>query len=373
MKISIIVPSYNEGSNVIRLAERLLPVLESAAWDFEVIFVDDSLDETPMLLRELHERDARFRCLHRERERGLATAVLAGFRIAEGDLFVVMDADLQHPPEIVPQLVRTMMEKGCDLVVPSRFVPGGDDGGLSWPRKVVSWTARTIARVALKKARGITDPTSGMFAVRREAVEQSVFNPVGWKILLEIMVRGKIETVEEIPYSFVARDLGDSKMSLKEQARYLLHIVKLVAHSEEDLRFWKFCLVGGSGVVVNTIMYATLVGMDWQVWAAFCAASFLSMVSNFALNNAFTWRHEKNDPIWTRFFKFVLVSTGGIALSSGLVYALFHWVGLHYLLSGWVGILGGMAWNFALNDLWTFARRRRRKTRADNSQSARSV
>ncbi|MDF2715598.1 MAG: hypothetical protein K0R28_2523, partial [Paenibacillus sp.] len=102
MKISIIVPSYNEGSNVIRLAERLLPVLESAAWDFEVIFVDDSLDETPMLLRELHERDARFRCLHRERERGLATAVLAGFRIAEGDLFVVMDADLQHPPEIVP-------------------------------------------------------------------------------------------------------------------------------------------------------------------------------------------------------------------------------------------------------------------------------
>jgi dolichol-phosphate mannosyltransferase len=357
MKISIIIPCYNEGNNVIRLANRLLPILESLPNPFEVIYMDDSSDDTPTLLKELNERDARFRYVHRMHKRGLATAVLDGFRIATGDVFVVMDADLQHPTEIIPEMLSTL-QKGYDMVIPSRFVPGGKDGGLNWSRKVVSWTARTIARVALKNARKITDPTSGMFMVRREAIDYVDFQPIGWKIMLEILVRGRIDSVVEIPYTFVARDLGSSKMSSKEQIRYLQHVCKLVLHSEEDLKFWKFCLVGGSGLAVNTAAYVSLVELDVYVVYSFLIASLISMASNFMLNNWFTWRHSKLDSIWGRFFKFIIVSIGGIMISSSIVYALYHWIELNYILSGWVGVVGGIAWNYVLNDRWTFFKKK---------------
>lgn len=369
MKVSVIVPSYNEGANVSRLADRLISVLERCRYEFEILFVDDSRDDTPLILQRMQEADSRIRFLHRDRERGLATAVLAGMRLATGDVFVVMDADLQHPPELVPELLEAVCN-GYDLVIPSRFVPGGDDGGLNRFRKIVSWTARMIARVALKKVRPITDPTSGFFAVRRESVEISRLNPTGWKILLEIIVRGNPKSWKEIPYGFIARDLGDSKMGLQEQWRYLYHILRLVAYSDEDSRFWKFCLVGASGVVVNTTVYVLLVRGHWNVTAAFLAASIVSMTSNFILNNRFTWKTGAPDSAWKRYAKFLVVSTVGIGLSSGLVYLLYHWLHLHYLASGWLGILGGVIWNFAANDHWTFKRKNR--SGESPSRSARS-
>ncbi|NOU93073.1 glycosyltransferase [Paenibacillus sp. LMG 31456] len=356
MKISVIVPSYNEGNNVIRLAHRLQAVLESSTYLFEVIYVDDSTDNTPELLEELRLSDSRFTYVHRTNSRGLATAVLEGFRQATGDVFIVMDADLQHPPEMIPEMMKSILQ-GNDMVIPSRFVPGGKDGGLSWSRKIVSWTARSIARLALKRARHVTDPTGGIFAVRRGVVDGLHFDPIGWKIMLEILVRGRVDKVAEIPYTFVARDLGDSKMSLQEQFRYLHHIAKLVIGSEEDFRFWKFCIVGGSGVLVNTTVYVSLVQASLNIVTAFVVASIVSMISNFVLNNRFTWSYSKVDSHWARFIKFSVVSVGGILLSSGLVYALYHWLLVNYLLSGWIGIIGGILWNYSLNDSWTFSRK----------------
>jgi dolichol-phosphate mannosyltransferase len=356
MKISIIVPSYNEGDNVVRLAYRLKNVLESSPYPFEVIYVDDSTDTTPKLLEKLSLQDDRFKYVHRHYNRGLATAVIEGFKQATGDVLIVMDADLQHPPEIIPSMMMAL-ESGHDMVIPSRFVPGGNDGGLSWNRKAVSWTARMIARVAFKKARHITDPTSGIFAVRTEAVEGVQLDPIGWKIMLEILIRGKLKSVIEIPYSFVGRDLGDSKMSMQEQVRYIRHIIKLVMSSEEDTRFWKFCIVGGSGVLINTTVYVALVKTHLYVVAAFLLASFVSMVSNFLFNNRFTWNFLKADSRWIRFGKFTAVSVCGILISSGLVYALYHWCSLNYLLSGWIGIAGSIVWNYMVNDSWTFTRK----------------
>ncbi|AJY73964.1 glycosyltransferase [Paenibacillus beijingensis] len=362
MEISVVIPTFNEGRNVNILAERLTSVLSPLGRMFEIIFVDDSMDDTPNYLQKLTAGNPSVRYIHRTERRGLATAVLDGVDAAVGEIVVVMDADLQHPPEVIPDMIRTI-EQGCQMVIPSRFIPGGNDGGLNPYRKVVSWGARMIARAALRRIRQISDPTSGFFAVRKAAIEGIRFEPLGWKIMLEFIVRADIRSIAEIPYRFQARDLGSSKMNMGEHLRYLVHVGKLVAASDEDSRFVKFGLIGLCGVVVNTTLYWTLLKSGLAVFWAFLAASFISMLFNFVLNNRYTWqsRHGSGSSIlnWAgRLLKYSVVTSGSILLSSGLVSALVHFFHAHSLFSGWIGIAFGIVWNFVLNDKWTFSRKR---------------
>ncbi|MDB5085503.1 MAG: Dolichyl-phosphate beta-D-mannosyltransferase [Bacilli bacterium] len=222
--LSIIVPTFNERNNVRVITDRICQSLTDV--DFEVVFVDDSMDDTPEILRALADENARVTFYHRDGERGLATAVLNGFSLAKGDILTVMDADLQHPPELLPAMLKEI-QAGADMVVPSRFVPGGDDGGLAIHRKLVSWVARKIGQVMLAPVRISTDPTSGFFMFKRTVINSAHLNPVGWKILMEILVKGEIRAYREIPYQFQPRLDEASKMSAKEQWNYLLHIRRL--------------------------------------------------------------------------------------------------------------------------------------------------
>lgn len=222
--LSVIVPTFNERENVRVITERIANALHDI--QFEIVFVDDSVDETPQMLEKLSEQYAYVSFYHRVGERGLATAVIYGFQKAKGDILIVMDADLQHPPELLPQMMKEI-EAGADMVVPSRFIPGGDDGGLAIHRKLVSWVARGIGQALLKPVRISTDPTSGFFMFRRAVIDHAQLNPVGWKILMEILVKGNIRVYKEIPYRFQQRLNETSKMSLKEQWNYLLHIRRL--------------------------------------------------------------------------------------------------------------------------------------------------
>ncbi len=222
--LSIVVPTYNEGENVVRLAGCLGDVMKDRS--YELIYVDDSTDDTPFILDKLASSNPRVRYVRRTNERGLGTAVVKGFEVCRGQIIAVMDADLQHPPELLPMMLKTI-DLNADIVIPSRFVKGGDDGGLNLFRKMISGTARYMGKILLKPLRRIADPTSGFFILKKEVIEGVKLEPVGWKILIEVLVKGNYSNVTELPYHFKARKSGESKMSLKEQMNYVRHIIKL--------------------------------------------------------------------------------------------------------------------------------------------------
>ncbi|HOO27271.1 MAG TPA: polyprenol monophosphomannose synthase [Lachnospiraceae bacterium] len=230
-KISIVVPTYNESENVGNLANQIDYALKSIP--YEIIFVDDSTDHTPEVIKRVQAENANVRMEHRESEKGLATAVLKGFSLASGDYIAVMDADLQHPPSIL-RAMYAVMESGADFCVPSRFIPGGSDGGLGPYRKLVSGVARYIGKILLPCLRKITDPTSGLFMIKKKVIRDCDLQPIGWKILVEVLAMGTYGNVVEIPYKFQARPAGESKLSSKVTAEYLKQVCGLMKRGKKQ-------------------------------------------------------------------------------------------------------------------------------------------
>ncbi|MFD1676083.1 polyprenol monophosphomannose synthase [Alicyclobacillus fodiniaquatilis] len=249
MKLSIIIPTFNERDNVRVLTDRIDAAMSNLKLGYEIWFVDDSRDETTALLEEVSKERSHVHYLHRDNGRGLATAVVTGFEKANGKYLVVMDADLQHPPELLPTILKSL-EDGAEVVIPSRFVQGGTDGGLSLVRKFVSLTARMIGQIAIPRLRNVSDCTGGYFGLHRSVIEGIDLSPIGWKILLEILVKGRYQAVREIPYSFQPRDAGESKMSITELLNYLRHLLRLVMYSREDRRFYSYCFFGTLSVLI---------------------------------------------------------------------------------------------------------------------------
>lgn len=230
-KLSIVVPSFNEAGNVKNLVEQLDAAL--AGIEHEIIFVDDSTDNTPDVIKEVMAVNPGVRLEHRTDEKGLATAVLKGFSLAAGEYIAVMDADLQHPPAILKSMYAAM-ETGFDFCVPSRFVPGGDDGGLNLYRKLVSGTARYIGKILLPCLHKISDPTSGLFMFKREVIDGADMRPIGWKILIEVLATGTYKNVVEIPYRFQDRTAGESKLSTKVTLEYIKQVFELMSRGKKQ-------------------------------------------------------------------------------------------------------------------------------------------
>ena len=228
-KLSIVVPSFNESENVRPLVEQLDEALVNT--DHEIVFVDDSKDNTPDVIREIMKEKPYVRLEHRVGETGLATAVLKGFSLAEGDYIAVMDADLQHPPMILKYMYYAL-EEGYDFCIPSRFIPGGSDGGLNLYRKFVSGTARYIGKIALPCLRKVTDPTSGLFMFRRECLKDADLQPIGWKIMVEVLAMCTYSSIIEIPYTFQDREAGESKLSGKVTLEYLKQVLDLMKRAK---------------------------------------------------------------------------------------------------------------------------------------------
>jgi dolichol-phosphate mannosyltransferase len=356
MDLTIVIPTYNERDGVRALVDRIRAVLARENCRYEILFVDDSSDDTPQVLEQLTRLYPEVRYIHRSDERGLATAVAMGFKAARGRSLIVMDADLQHPPELIPLIAARL--KTADVVIPSRFIAGGSDGGLDWCRKLISWTARTIGRVALKRVRGISDCTGGYFGLRRGVLRGVQLDPVGWKILLEVLVKGRYRTVHEVPYAFAPRDSGQSKMSLKEQWNYLRHIARLVRSSPEDRRFLSFCLVGTLGVGVNLLSLSALLNLfAIDKLAGSVGASLIAMVHNFLWNDRYTWRTQQQAAPWQRlqqFLQFALICGLGIAITA-LVARAFLSLGISIYIGQLAGIMVATYWSFTANDRWTWS------------------
>ncbi len=224
-KLSVIVPTYNESGNVETLVKQIDEALKGI--DHDIWFIDDSTDNTPEILKELSEKNKGVRFEHREGEKGLATAVIRGFQIADGDYLACMDADLQHPPAILRPMYAAM-RSGADLCIPSRLIPGGSDGGLNLYRKFVSGTARWMGKILLPCLRKISDPTSGLFMFRRKILEGADLKPVGWKIMVEVLAMTQYRLIVEIPYEFHDRTSGESKLSGKVTMQYIEQLFGLM-------------------------------------------------------------------------------------------------------------------------------------------------
>lgn len=220
--LSVVVPTYNERENLAPLAERLFAVLSPQ--HSELLIVDDnSPDGTAAEAQRLAARWP-VRCLVRREQRGLATAVITGFREARGDWLVVMDADLSHPPEAIPLLLERLREPAVSMVIGSRFVPGGRVD-LRWPlhRRLNSLVARLLARPLTP----VRDAMAGFFCVRRADLRLADLDPVGYKIALELIVRHGWRNVAEVPITFTERAAGRTKLNVREQLRYLRHLWRL--------------------------------------------------------------------------------------------------------------------------------------------------
>jgi len=223
--VSIIVPTYREAKNLPALIERVFAATRDAGLDAELIIVDDdSNDGTEEVVATWRER-VPVRLVVRREQRGLSGAVLRGFEEAGYDTLVVMDADLQHPPESVPALVHRLHEGDCDFVIGSRYTAGGRIvGDWTWFRRLNSWAATVVARPLVR----LTDPMSGFFAMHRRTWERAArLDPIGYKIALELYIKGRCTRPTEVPITFGTRRAGESKLSLREQLRYLRHVARL--------------------------------------------------------------------------------------------------------------------------------------------------
>ena len=227
-KLGLIVPTLNEVGNIPTLLDRVQTALEPVRIDYEILIVDDdSKDGTADLVQRYAKVDPRIRLLVRVGQRGLAGAVIHGWSNTDANLLGVIDADLQHPPETLPALI-TAIRKGNDIAVASRYASNGTVGNWNAFRHLVS-RCSTWATMPLQRKKGVQvkDPLSGFFVVRRNCIEGLDLTPYGFKILLEVLVKGRIKSAAEVPFRFATRHSGRSKADLKVALHYFSLLGKL--------------------------------------------------------------------------------------------------------------------------------------------------
>jgi dolichol-phosphate mannosyltransferase len=225
LEVSVVIPTLNERESIALLAPRLAKAL--ARYQYEVVVVDDaSTDGTAEEVRRIAVHHP-WRLYVRQGERGLASAVLLGMQIASGTVIVGMDGDGSHPPEIVPSMVQPILAGSAEMTIASRNIPGGASPGLTSSRRMISWGGALLARPLTP----VNDPMSGFFAVRRDVLMRGDLAPLGYKIVLEILVKCRPSPAVEVPFVFAARTAGSSKLGSGEIGRYLRHVGRLYAWS----------------------------------------------------------------------------------------------------------------------------------------------
>ncbi|MFL6163327.1 MAG: glycosyltransferase [Jatrophihabitantaceae bacterium] len=349
---TVIVPTRNEAGNIETLLSRLKAGIGDAP--AEVLFVDDSDDSTPAVIRSVaRSAGLPVRLLHRpagSRQGGLSAAVIEGLRAARGSWAVVMDGDLQHPPELAAKLVAIGQSRELDLVAATRYQGSGDAGGLpgGFRRGVSNLSTALTKALFPRRLSRLSDPMSGFFAIRLAAVNPARLNPTGFKILLEIAVRQPRLRIAEVPFTFGARLAEESKATVREGLRFLHHLLRLrlmvlrqqvrrsstTAWQQRLARLFAFGLVGLSGVVVNTaaLWMFTQPGGHHYLVAAVLATEF-STTWNFVLTETLVFRGAKPGTLFGRGVRFYLVNHVALLLRLPLLALLVSVFGLGVLIA----------------------------------------
>ncbi len=283
--VTVIVPAYQEAESLPPLLERLAAVRgdDTVIEALDVIVVNDESGDGTQAAVDALGLDW-VHVITRTEERGLSSAVLHGLAAAQGDILIVMDADLSHPPEAIPAFVKAL-QRGADFALGSRYVPGGSTedgwGVLRWVNsKIATWMARPFTSVK--------DPMSGFIGIRRDTWSQAVdLDPVGYKIGLELIVKCRCTHVVEVPIHFSTRQLGHSKLTLRVQLEYLQHVIRLLRWKFPGWSsFLPFAAVGASGMGIYVGLLAVLGACvpDWSTLAQTIVAALGAMLWNFVLD-----------------------------------------------------------------------------------------
>ncbi|MGW4564500.1 glycosyltransferase [Streptomyces sp. NPDC004561] len=364
--VTIVVPTFNESANIRQLLHRITESVP-ARLPCEVVFVDDSTDDTPEVIREAAQ-DCPFpvAVLHREEPAGgLGGAVVEGLRAATSEWIVVMDGDCQHPPSLVPELVATGERVNAGLVVASRYVEGGSRAGLAGGYRVaVSRGATWLAKALFpRRLHGISDPMSGFFAIRRSAVTADVLKPLGYKILLELAVRSRPRQVAEVPFVFQDRFAGESKSTAREGLRFLRHLAGLRTASPVA-RMVGFGLIGASGFVPNLVGLWALTVLGLHYVPAEILANQLGVAWNFVLIEQLLFRDRRaHRRWWDRLGRFALLANADLVLRIPLIALLVGRFGMGALSATALALVLTFVLRFAGTEALVYLPRRRRGSR----------
>jgi dolichol-phosphate mannosyltransferase len=345
--ISIIIPTFNEADNVKILVPKLSRILNDSDIEGEIIIVDDnSPDGTADAALELANRYP-VKVHVRYKDKGLSKAVIEGFEMAGGDICVVMDADLSHPVEQVPSMIKPILDEQCDVTVGSRYLDGGGFDRFPLHRKVISKGAGLLAKGVTR----VSDPTSGFMAFRKRIIEGIRLDPLGWKIVLEVIVKTNPRIVE-VPIVFTDRREGQSKLDVKAQIDYFHHLWRLYCHKyPPQFEFIKFCLVGLSGFFVDTAVLVCLVHFylfDPRLAAIF--AFIIAVCWNYAFDRIWTFESGKTTRVSFSYLSFVTICLAGLGIRIGVMHLLIEYAGMGrspwYVLASVAGIAAATLFNF---------------------------
>lgn len=366
--LTVIIPTFNEEANIRNIVMAVDAVFHEHSLNGQILIVDDnSSDSTISIVRELERIKENVDILVREQDHGLSQSVADGFTHADSDVFIVIDADFSHPPVLIPAMYHEI-RKGTDIVIGSRYMEGG--GIRKWPlkRRVISIGATFLGRLLFPD---ITDPVSGFFAIRKNVVENAPLKPRGYKILLEVLGKGSWKDDREIPFEFVDRESGASKLKIRTMLEYARQVFDISLYSfthhesaawREWTRVFRFGIVGITGIVVNLgILFLLVEFFSLNKDLASPVAIEISILNNFLWNDLWTFgsdERSKTSGMWHRLFAFNAVSVGGAAINYAIFLVLSSWFSVYYLIAQLTGILIAFIWNFLVNRRVTWKRTR---------------
>lgn len=363
--VTVIVPTFNERDNVAELVARTSAALVGN--DVEILFVDDSTDDTPAeITRVAALSDVSVRVIHRDsNDGGLGGAVALGLAAAQADVCIVMDGDLQHPPELLPALIERYEREDVDVVAASRYIGGGDSAGLGTAlrfgvSRAATWLTKAMFPMRLARS---TDPMTGFFLVDRRRIDLDGLRPRGFKILLEILARTDVR-IAEVPMEFSERRNGTSKASLRQGATFIAHLTKL--------RFGKmslFAMIGVIGAVANLgIMWVlTSLGVGY-IWAAIVGAE-VTIIGNFLLQERFVFADMKSSAsgVWSRFAASFTFNNVEAALRIPVLAFMVETWHISSVLAAALTLVVAFVGRFLFHSLVVYAPRRGAQTAADSS------
>jgi dolichol-phosphate mannosyltransferase len=342
-RVTVVVPTYQEAENLPHLLDRLAKVRQAHGLDLDVLIMDDNSQDGSEEIVAARPEDW-VKLVVRTTGRGLSPSVLDGMNLATGDVLVCMDADLSHPPEAIPQMLSKLQE-GADFVIGSRYVQGGstsDDWGF------LRWLNSRVATLLARPLTSARDPMAGFFAFRRTTFAAGRdFNPVGYKIGLEFIVKCGCERVVEVPIHFEDRQLGKSKLTMRQQLLYLKHLRRLYTFK---FGAWsqlaQFLTVGGLGTLVNLVLLTLFLHLGLSVRPSVAAAIILSMVFNFVLNRRFSFGESRKESWLGQFVGFMAACSVGAIINYAVTLLFMGKLSLRPQLAALIGIAAATAFNF---------------------------
>jgi dolichol-phosphate mannosyltransferase len=357
LEVSIVVPTFNERLNVTELVARIERALRGISW--ELIFVDDdSPDGTSAEVKAIAVRDSRIRCLRRIGRRGLSSACIEGMLAAAAPVLVVMDADLQHDESKIPAMLAALEAEGAELVIASRYTEGGAIGNWDKTRALMSRVATRLSRMVCRQH--ISDPMSGFFMIRAEALDRCVrgLSGTGFKILLDIVASSPgVLQIAEVPYTFRERLHGESKLDSLVMWDFGMLLAEKTIGRYVPVRFLAFTLVGGAGVLVHLATLSALRFSQLGFTRSQAIATVVAMVFNFWSNNLLTYRDRRlRGARWlTGLLSFMLACGLGAVANVGIASFLFK-SHTQWLVAALAGIAVGAVWNYAITQLYTWGK-----------------